>query len=84
MEVRMPLGTVLFLGSWLVGWTTAGVMIGVSPDSYLLNSLAFTLLGWVLVVTIYFITLRISRFASERAVAEVFDYFSSGNSISDK
>ena len=84
MEVRMPIGTTLFFGSWLVAWTTAGVMIGLSPDFGLLDSLSFTLFGWAVAVAIYTITLRISRFASERAVAEVFDYLSHGKAISDK
>ena len=84
MEVRMPFGTTLFFGSWLVAWTTAGVMIGLSPDFGALDSLAFTLFGWAVAVAIYTITLRISRFASERAVAEIFDYLSDGKAISDK
>ena len=82
--VRIPIGTNLFFGSWLVAWTTAGVMIGLSPDFDLLDFLSFTLLGWAVAVAIYTITLRISRLASERAVAEVFDYLSHGKAISDK
>jgi len=84
MEVRMPFGTALFFGSWLVGWTTIGLMIGFSPDFDFLDTLSFTLFGWAVAVAIYTITWRISRFASERAVAEVFDYLSHGKAISDK
>jgi len=82
--VRIPISTTLFFGSWLVAWTTAGAMIGLSPDFDFLDSLSFTLLGWAVAVPIYTITLRISRFASERAVAEVLDYLSHGKAISDK
>ncbi len=84
IEVRMLLGTAYFFCAWLVGWTTAGVIIGLSPDFDLLNALSFTLFGWVFVLAIYFVTLRISRHASERAVAEVLDYLSHGSAIGGK
>lgn len=71
IEGRIPLGTTIFLGAWLVGWTVGGLMFAVMDPAVAVESFGFTAVGWLFAGAIYFVSLPIELGRARRIVEEI-------------
>jgi len=71
IEGRIPLGTTIFLGAWLVGWTVGGLMFAVLAPGIAVESLSFTAVGWLIWGATSFWSFRIELGRARRIVDEI-------------
>ena len=69
VECRLPLGSLIFLAAWLVGWTVAATML-VSQDDPLLG-VGFLVGGWAFTGALSWFSLWFERRRARRIVAEL-------------
>jgi len=65
----LPLGSLIFLAAWLVGWTVAATML-VSQDDPLLG-VGFLVGGWAFTGALSWFSLWFERRRARRIVAEL-------------
>lgn len=70
VEGRVPLGATVFLGAWLIGWTT-GLRFGATEPGVALASLAFVALGWLSAGALYFGSLWVELRRARKIVDEI-------------
>jgi len=71
IEGRIPLGSTVFVGAWLVGLTAASLRVGPTGSEVALASLGFLALGWLSAGALYFGSLRIELHRARKIIDEI-------------
>ena len=84
IEGRIPLGTSVFLGSWLIAWTGMAIIILAShPAEFFSGDLLFGIFisGWLIVGGLYFLSIPYEIRRAKSVVAELKEYLTRGGSV---
>ncbi len=84
IEGRIPLGTSVFLGAWVIGWTAGALMLlGSDSAAFFISALGVFIAGWVFAGGMYFLCVPYEIRRAKRIVTELKEYLSQPDSISD-
>lgn len=83
IEGRIPLGTTVFLGAWLVGWTDGALMATGSNSLSLFSGLIFLLFGWLIAGGMYFFSIPFEVRRAQRIVDELKVYLANRHSVQE-
>lgn len=71
VEGRIPLGSTVFFGAWLAGWTAGGLMLPGSESGSIPVALGVVVLGWLFAGVGYFFSVSIERRRAHRIVDDI-------------
>ena len=75
IEGRIPLGTSVFLGAWVIGWTAGALMVlGSNSAAFFFGALGVFIVGWVFAGGMYFLSIPYEIRRAKSIVTELKEY----------
>jgi hypothetical protein len=84
IEGRIPLGTSLFLGAWVIGWTAgAAMLLNSGSAAFFISAPGVFIVGWVFAGGVYFLSIPYEIRRAKSMVTELKEYLTRGDVVPD-